>query len=116
MTKLPALAALAALSLAACKPADSGKSTLPDDILQRMERQVAAEPVRVDYEKRLSDSETIRGLSVPHGGNIFTGGASDIRCMLYTNDAYKVAQVVCPTGDLYPRDVVVETGSEDPLN
>lgn len=110
---------LAALMLPGCydrSAADSERKAAAAVAQQKLDeaaQAVAQTPISVEYEKRLSEAETIRGLLVPQSNNLFLGAAAGIRCILYTNDAYKVAQIVCPDGQ--PPTELRETGSPDAL-
>lgn len=83
----------------------------------QLSHNIAMQPVSIEYEKRISPTETIRGIGIPYAGNIFSGKPDDVRCLLYTNEAYKSAQIICPdSSERYPHDVVEETGTPDPIN
>lgn len=106
----------AGLLLAACgeKPE---RPAMTDEAFRQIAGQVATATVEVEYTKRLSDSETIRGLRIPYSGNIFLSGVDDVRCLLYVNDTYRTTQIVCPdSAERHPRDEVREVGTSDPIN
>lgn len=109
---------LACLLLTGCPSKEKPTPSLQlEELTRRAAGQVASAPVEVEYEKRLSDTETIRGLRIPYSGNIFLGGVDDVRCLLYVNDAYKTTQIICPdSAERYPRDEAVETGTDAPIN
>lgn len=110
------VALLACLLLAGC-PSKETPDPKTEELFKRVSGQVAAAPVEIEYEKRMSDTETIRGLRVPYSGNIFTGGVDDVRCLLYVNDTHHTTQIVCPdSAERHPRDEVRETGTSDPIN
>lgn len=113
------LISLVALLLAGCydRQANEGDkkaaAAAAQEKLDEASKVVARAPIAVEYEKRLSESETIRGLMVPQSSNLFLGAAAGIRCLLYTNDAYKIAQIVCPDGQ--PPTEIRETGTPDAM-
>lgn len=111
-------AILACLLLTGCPSKEKPAPNLQlEEFARRAAGQVVSAPIEVEYEKRLSESETIRGLRIPYSGNIFTGGADDVRCLLYVNDAHRTTQIVCPeSSERYPRDEIRETGTDDPIN
>lgn len=113
----PAMIAAAAILLAAC--GQQKQKTGQDQAIDttRLQQAVIAQPVTIEYSKQISSTERIRGIGVPYSGNVFTGKPDNVRCLLYTNDAYKVAQIICPdSSERYPQDVVEETGTPDPIN
>lgn len=111
---LPILAVLATL-MTACEKQPAAPSQAIDTT--QLQQAIIAQPVTIEYNKRISPTENIRGIGVPYSGNVFTGKPDNVRCLLYTNDAYKVAQIICPdSSERYPQDVVEETGTPDPIN
>lgn len=109
-------AILGCLLLSGC-PSKKVPDQQAEAMFKQLSGQVAAAPLEVEYTKRLSETETIRGLRIPYSGNLFTGAADDVRCMLYVNDTYRTTQIVCPdSSERHPRDEIRETGTVDPIN
>lgn len=110
------VAILGCLLLAGC-PSKEVPDQRAEALFKQVSGQVAASPLTIEYTKKLSDSETIRGLRIPYSGNLFTGGVDDVRCLLYVNDAYRTSQIVCPdSSERHTRDEIRETGTVDPIN